>query len=69
MPPNSGTQIYGDLVLNAAQNTARHGYGKLSVKSDLELTGPQETAQTFRTTAADLVVNGADRKSRNFIFF
>ena len=59
MPPNSGNQIYGDLVLNPAQNVSRHGPGKLTIKSDLELNGDALVPQKLSTTAADLQINAA----------
>ena len=37
MPPNSGTQIYGDFNVNPASNTLRGGFGKLKLASNMEL--------------------------------
>jgi len=59
MPPNAGSQIYGDLVLNPAANPARHGMGKMSVASDLLLTSAAEVPQSLKTTSADLTVSSA----------
>ena len=59
MPPNA--QIYGDLQIAAANNTARHGKGKLLCRSDIEMNGAE--AQTLKTTTSNLTVSGATKLS------
>ena len=59
MPPNAGSQVFGDLTLASAANPTRHGKGKLSVPSDVLLTSAADTPQVLKSTLADLSVSSA----------
>lgn len=58
MPPNSAAHTYGDFSLAPAANPDRHGYGKFSLPSNIELNAAAG-AQTIKTLAADLTIQSA----------
>ena len=56
MPPNSVAHTYGDFSLAPAVNPDRHGYGKFSLPSNIELNAAAAGHQKIQTLAADLTI-------------
>ena len=59
MPPNSAVHTFGDFSLAPAVNPDRHGYGKFSLPSNIELNAAAAGHQTIKTLAADLTIQSA----------
>jgi hypothetical protein len=60
MPPSlSANFTYGDINLTAAIDPIRHGYGKFSLPSNIEMTAAANTPQFLKTTLADVTLQGA----------
>ena len=59
MPPNSVAHTYGDFSLAPAVNPDRHGYGKFSLPSNIELNAAAAGHQTIKTLAAALTIQSA----------
>ena len=59
MPPHSTAHTYGDLSLAPATNPDRHGYGKFSLPSNIELNAAASGSQVIKTLAADLTLQSA----------
>jgi len=59
MPPSAAIHSYGDFSIAAATNPARHGYGKFSLPSNIELNADAATPQFVKTLNADLTVQSA----------
>ena len=58
MPP-AAAHTYGDFNIAAAANPARHGFGKLSLPSNIELNADAGTPQYLKTLNADLRLQSA----------
>ena len=59
MPPHSLAHTFGDFSLAPAANPDRHGYGKFSLPSNIELNAAAAGHQTVKTLAADLTIQSA----------
>ena len=59
MPPNSLAHTFGDFSLAPAANPDRHGYGKFSLPSNIELNAAAAGHQKIQTLAADLTIQSA----------